>query len=66
MCCWFIPRLQGEECCRGFWQRVCTRLYCSTAKLKGEMRQRQVADPSGSRAGITLLVHELQPVIFAS
>lgn len=64
MCCWFTPRLQAEECCRGFWQRVCTRLYCSTAKLKGEIRQ--TADPGGSRAGITFLVHDLWPVILAS
>lgn len=64
--CWFPPGLQAEECRGGFWQRVCMRLYRSTAKLKGEMRQRQTADPSNSRAGITPLGHELWAMMFAS
>lgn len=44
MYCWFAPRLQAGEGCREFWQRVSMQLYCSTAELKGEIRQRQAAD----------------------
>lgn len=44
MYCWLTPRLQAGEGCREFWQRVFTQLCCSTAELKGEIRQRQAAD----------------------